>query len=150
MIRNATTDDLEGIIELGQQFFDESPHYRELGYAPEKIRSLVSALLHNPDGFVRVAERAGELVGIMLGMAGEHWASTAIVATELGLFVRPRRRGSLLAIQFVTEFRDWGRERGCIKCLAGSSTGLDFETCARVYEHVGFKRNSIGLAYSYV
>ena len=151
MIRDATREDLPEIVELGQQFFDESPFYCDLGYSREKIAGLVLRLIESEDGFARVVEDAnGALTGIMIGIAQEHWASPAVVASELGLFVQPSRRGSVLAARLVGEFIAWGRERGCVKCLAGSSTGINTDICARLYEHQGFKRNSIGLEYNYV
>lgn len=150
MIRDATREDLEEIVDLGAQFFAESPTYCELGYAPEKIALLALRLIESPDGFVRVVERDGGLIGGMMGVAQEHWASEAVIASEVVLFVRPGARGSVLAGQLVEQFVAWGRKRGCVRCLAGSSSGVQPELCAKLYERLGFKRNSIGLGYDYV
>lgn len=150
MIRDATREDLEAIVELGEEFFSESPFYCELGYSPEKIAGLALRLIESPDGFVRVVDRDGRLRGGMMGVAQEHWASDAVIASELVLFVQPGARGSVLAGQLVGEFLAWGRARGCVRCVAGSSSGVNPELCAKLYERLGFKRNSIGLDYSYV
>jgi len=149
MIRWATEDDVAEMVELGAQFFAESPHYCELGYAPQKIAALVLRLIENVDGYARVVEVNGKLIGGMLGMASAHWASDAIVAHELVLFVQPGARGSVWAGRLVTDFVKWGQRRGCARCSAGTSSGVQPELCAQLYERLGFRRHSIGLEYHY-
>lgn len=149
MIRWADFDDIPAVVELGAQFFAESPHYCEMGYAPRKIAELIERLIENPDGYVRVVEVDGAVVGIMIGMAAEHWASEAYIASELGLFVQPGARGGVWASRLVGDFLAWGAKRKCVRCIAGTSTGVNPELCAKLYERHGFKRHAIGLEFNY-
>lgn len=149
MIRLATHEDIPAIVQLGARFFEESPTYAPMVYAPEKIEALAARLIGNPDGYVRVIDRGTGLLGGMMGMVSEHWAARAKVATEIVLFVQPGARGQVHAWRLVGEFREWGRLKGCYKAVAGTSSGVMPEMCARLYERVGFSRASIGLEYVY-
>jgi GNAT superfamily N-acetyltransferase len=150
MIRLATPKDIPAIVALGEAFFTESPAYAPLVYAPEKIRALAENLIGSRDGYVRVIDKGGGLLGGMMGMICEHWAARALVATEIVLFVQPGSRGQVYAGQLVGEFREWGRLRGAHKCMAGTSSAVMPEMCARLYERCGFTRASIGLEFVYV
>lgn len=150
MIRLATRDDIPAIVQLGERFFEESPTYAPMVYAPEKIDALTSHLIDDPSGFVRVIDRGTGLLGGMIGLVAEHWASRALVATECVLFVQAGARGQVYAGQLVAEFREWGRAQGCFKAVAGTSSGVTPELCARLYERCGFTRASIGLEHLYV
>jgi GNAT superfamily N-acetyltransferase len=150
MIRLATAQDIAAIVQLGARFFEESPTYAPMVYAPEKIDGLAQRLIEDPEGFVRVIDRGTELLGGMMGFVSEHWASRALVATECVLFVQPGVRGQVYAGQLVAEFREWGRSKGCYKAIAGTSSGVAPELCARLYERCGFQRASIGLEHVYV
>ena len=150
MIRPATTADIPAIVELGSRFFAESPAFAPLGYSATKIDALVRRLIGDPCGFVRVIEREGELLGGMMGMVSEHLASDAIVATELVLFVSPGARGNVWAARLAQQFLEWARDAGAVRCYAGTSSGVQPELCARLYERLGFTRHSIGMVYAYV
>lgn len=150
MIRLATRADIPAIVQLGERFFEESPTYKPMVYAPEKIEQLASNLIADAAGFVRVIDRGTGLLGGMMGFVTEHWASRALVATECVLFVHPGARGQVYAGQLVVEFREWGRAKGCFKAIAGTSSGVVPELCALLYQRCGFKRASIGMEHLYV
>ena len=149
MIRLATHQDVPAIVALGAAFFSESPAYAPLLYAPEKIEALAIALIESPTGFMRVIDN-GTVVGMMAGMVNEHWAGHALVASEIVLFVGPDARGQVHAGQLVREFLEWGRSKGCYKVMAGTSSGVLPELCAKLYERCGFHRSAIGLEHVYV
>lgn len=150
MIRMATLSDVPAIARLGELFFSESPHYAPLIYASEKIEGIAAGLIKDPSrGFVRVIDKGGGILGGMMGILGEHWAGYALVATEIVLFVEPSARGAVYADRLVAEFLEWGEKGGAVECVAGTSSGVRPELCARLYERRGFARNSIGFRHVY-
>ena len=140
MIRPATHDDIEGLIELGRAMAAESPQFSRMPYSPSKVRAMLLSLIDNPRGFVRVADEGGQLVGVMVGACTEHWACDGLAAFDLVLFVPTTRRGGIHAARLLRAFSDWSREIGAHIVTAGVSTGTNPEQADRLYLGLGFKR----------
>lgn len=140
MIRPATHDDIEGLIELGRAMAAESPQFSRMPYSPSKVRTMLLALIDSPRGFVRVADEGGQLVGVMVGACTEHWACDGLAAFDLALFVPTTRRGGMQAARLLRAFADWSRELGAHIATAGISTGINPEQADRLYLGLGFKR----------
>lgn len=105
--------------------------------------------LTDPRGVIFVAERNGIVVGGIAGWAEPHWSSEDIVAQEISFFMAPEARGSLAATRLICALTAWGELRGAKWLHAGTSTGLDPERTAGLYERLGFARCAIGLEAVY-
>lgn len=148
-IRVATLDDLTRILELGELLHKESPRWSRLSFNREKARAHMRMLLTDPRGVVFVAERDGLVIGGIAGFADEHWSSDDIVAQEVSFFMAPEARGSMAATRLICALRAWGEIRKAVWLQAGTSTGLDPERTAGLYERLGFTRCAIGLEVTY-
>lgn len=140
MIRAATPDDIEALVEIGRAMATESPQFSRMPYSPSKVRAMLVSLIGNPRGFVRVADDGGQIVGVMLGACTEHWACDGLVAFDLALYVPTNRRGGIHAARLLRAFSDWSRELGAHIATAGISTGINPEQADRLYLGLGFKR----------
>lgn len=140
MIRQARLEDIPAIVELGRLMCLESPTYARFRYNPEKTAAGVRAIITNPRGFAWVGEQSGVMVAAFLAMPDEHWACDFVIATEWALYVKPQARGSSIAARLIGEFIIWARAVGAHLAVAGSTTGVNEDLTARLYERLGFKR----------
>lgn len=148
-IRVATWDDLPRILDLGEMLHRESPRWSRLTFSRAKAEKFMRMLLTDPRGVIFVAERDGTVIGGIAGFADAHWSSEDVIAQEVSFFMVPEARGGMAATRLICALRAWGELRKAIWLEAGTSTGLDPERTAGLYERLGFTRRSIGLEVFY-
>lgn len=148
-IRVATLEDLPRIMDLGEQLHHESPRWSRLSFNRAKAEAFMHMLLTSDNGVVFVAERDGVVVGGIAGYAEAHWSSDDIIANEVSFFMDGGARGNMAATRLICALKAWGGMRGAKWLHAGTSTGLDPERTAALYECMGFSRCAIGLEVGY-
>lgn len=150
MIRAATIDDVSRLLELGQMLHAESPRWRRLSFDVAKVEAQLLDLITSPDGFAWVAcDAGGRVIGGLLAQVGEHWSSRDLVAQELSFFVEPSARGALCAARLIAVADAWAEGKGAKWLQVGTSTAIDPERTAQLYERLGFDRFGIGLERVY-
>lgn len=140
MIRAATFDDVPALLALGERMHAESPRFSRLAFCRDKLARTLGGVLGNPLGLLQVLDVDGQVRGVVMAVAFEHWCSTDLVATELALFVDEDQRGSISAARLIKAYRRWAAETGAVHIAAGVSTGIRTEQTARLYEAAGFTR----------
>lgn len=140
VIRRAVPKDLPALIALGARMHAESPHFRRVTFSPAKLEQTLKQLIESAGGFLWVGDEAGQITGVMAGIAFEHWCSTDVVVSDLALFVEPPYRGTLLAARLVKRFQAWAKDAGAKLVTVGVSTEVQVEQTARLYEMLGFRR----------
>lgn len=140
-IRAATLEDIPAIVELGRRMHAESPRFSKLQYAPDKVEATFTIALTDHRYFTLVkVEEDGEIIGGFAGFMAPHWCSYDEVAQDLAVFVRPDRRGGMLAARMVKAFVYWADSRGAKLIALGISTGVMVEETARLYKSLGLKQ----------
>jgi GNAT superfamily N-acetyltransferase len=142
-------DDLDRILDLGELLHKESPRWSRLSFNRAKAAEFIAQLIIGPAGVVFLAEQDGLVVGGIAGMSAAHWSSDDVVAQEVSFFMAPEARGSMVAVRLILALQAWGEIRGAKWLQAGTSTGLDPERTAGLYERLGFSRCAIGLEIEY-
>lgn len=145
MIRPATFDDLNTLVLMGETLHKESPRWSRISYSRAKVADMLARLVAQPWGLLLVAEQDGEIIGAIAAMALPHWASDDILVEELSFFMKPEHRGSLAAARLICSFKKWAELKGGVWAHAGTSTGVEAERTAKLYERLGFTRCAIGL-----
>lgn len=147
-IRVATQADIPRILELGELMHAESPRWSRLSFNRVKAEHYLRDLIDGA-GAVFLAEHGGVVVGGIAGVLSSHWSSDDLLADEVAFFMAPAARGNMLAVRLVCTLRAWAEQRGAKWLQAGTSTGLDPERTAQLYERLGFTRCAIGLEAAY-
>ncbi|QWE95654.1 GNAT family N-acetyltransferase [Cupriavidus sp. EM10] len=147
-IRIATVADVPRIVELGGQMHAESQRWSRIPYDPERAAESLSRLIR-VTGVVFLCERDGLIVGGIAGVMDKHWACDAVIAQEVAFFVDREYRGGMAASRLICALVAWGKLKGAAWLHAGTSTGLDPEMVAALYQRLGFECCSIGLEYHY-
>ena len=114
--------------------------YAVLPFAPEKLRALMAHLIDSPSGFLQVACSGGEIVGFMAAFVAEHFASSAKIAGDYGLFIGKDHRGGGSAARLLKAFKAWAEAQGAVLLHAGISTGVAMESTTKFYQSMGFKQ----------
>lgn len=139
MIRPATHDDIERLVELGEQMHAES-RFAKLSFDHDKVRNLFAHLIESPDGLLIVADVDGLIIGGFAGYVVEHYFALTKVASDFGLFVAPEHRGGMTAPRLMRAYVEWAKEQGAVMVQAGITTGVHVNETARLYQKLGFKQ----------
>ncbi|RAK01601.1 GNAT family N-acetyltransferase [Aliidiomarina maris] len=138
MIREATTNDISRLIELGEELRQQSPTMPAIN--PIKARKNLAFFMNSKRCAVFVAEHSGEVVGFIVGGIEDNWFSDERSVTDVAFYVRPLYR--VYAVGLVKRLRTWGQTFQRVKDITlGISSGLDSnERTGRMYEHLGMQR----------
>lgn len=148
-IRVATQADVPRILELGAALHAESPRWSRIPFNPERAAKTMETIIDSPNGTVFLYEVDGDVVGGIAGSLVPHWACDADIAHEMSFFIDPQYRGGMAACRLICALVAWANIKGAAWLHAGTSTDLDPEMVARLYERLGFVRCAIGLEYHY-
>lgn len=144
-IRVATMEDLPRILVLGEMLHKESPRWSRMSFNRAKAAEYIANLIVQPNGVVFLAERGGQVVGGIAGMVAPHWCSDDLLGYEVSLFMDEGARGTMVPARLICALEAWCGMRGALWTTAGTSTGLDPERTAGLYETLGWSRCMIGL-----
>lgn len=136
MIRTAHAGDLPALIALGKSMHEES-RFRELRFNESKVAVFFENLI-NGGGCIFVAEKNGEIIGGFAGYANAHYFSDDVVASDIALFILPEHRGGLTAFRLIKAFCAWAKFRGAAMTFIGTTTGVDPEKTAKLFELCDF------------
>jgi len=146
MIRNATTEDLPRLLELGEAMHAES-RYSIMNFDREKVAGLLTTLMTTDTGFLMVAEKDGRIIGGFAGIVSEHWFSHDKLASDIALFIEQDARGGMTAPRLLRAFLTWADGHGVKVKDIGVNTGIHTNQTGRLYEKLGGKL--AGLLYSF-
>lgn len=144
-IRVATMEDLPRILDLGELLHKESPRWSRMSFNRAKAAEYIANLIIQPNGVVFLAERGGEVVGGIAGTVAQYWCSDDLLGYEVSLFMDGGARGTMAPARLICALEAWCELRGALWTTAGTSTGLDPERTAGLYETLGWSRCMIGL-----
>ena len=138
MIREATVEDLDFMVASGSLMAKEG-HYSIYGFNADKTRAVIEHMINAENGFVVVSESDGVLKGWMLASCSEQWFSNDKVAYDLVLYFLPEYRGGSDAFRMVKAYREWAEGQGATEIRIGTTTGVNEDRTARLYEKAGFE-----------
>lgn len=139
MIREATESDVQSVIEMGRRMAAESPNFRRLTYSPAKVEARARWCIAEPDGFLMVAIRDEQPIGMMAAFASDHWMAEERVSGDLVLYIEPGYRGGTDAARLVAAYKRWAETRGVRVRGLGISSGVMVEQTTEFYHRLGAK-----------
>lgn len=147
MIRDATQNDLGALLVLSEQMHAESPRFACRRFSVDKMAALFRRLIESPDGLVLVAEHEGQVTGAFAAFCVEDFFGPDRGTSDVGLFVRPDRRGGADAIQMLRRYREWAAGLGVARPELGISTGVLLDKTTALYQSQGFQ--PVGTIFEY-
>lgn len=131
MIRKATKEDIDVLVEMGIKFAEASP-YKDY-YTKDKIKAIAEISAKDWVGFVAFIDE--DKRGMLVGYDSEFLLGKVRVATEIAWWVNPEDRKTSVGKELLQAFEDWAKDRGCITITMIS---ID-DTLGSYYEKRGYK-----------
>jgi hypothetical protein len=111
IIRKATIDDLDQIVEMANRFIAFAPHGSLIKHTTDDIVNTVRLLLES--GIIFVIDVDGKAVGILAAMMTSVWYSPSTkVAHEMMWWVNEEHRGTIASIKLIKAYENWAQENG--------------------------------------
>lgn len=136
MLRRATPEDVPAILRMAHAMVADST-YAPLGVDEDRMRAFLGPLISH--GFVVVVEKAGAVVGAMLGDVVVPWYGVNRMGVEYVVYLEPEHRHGLTAARMVGAWVDWCKRHGAVQCRAGVTAGN--ASLERLYVALGFERS---------
>lgn len=111
MIREATADDLDALVKMGERFHDSTPYADELSRNSVQYRIFGAGLINSPDGVLLLRELKGVPVGMLGGAVFDHPLSGERTAGEMFWYAPPEHRGTT-GLRLLLSFERWARSHG--------------------------------------
>lgn len=140
-VRRATPADVPAMIEMGRALALESPKYRDMDFDAGKLAALgeqLFAAMAADHTCLLVAERASQVVGMMVVVTVERWFGGDRFVSDLTLYVRPEHRGGFAFVRLVMAAEAWATERGVRDAAFGVSTEIHAKRTVRAYRRLGY------------
>lgn len=109
MLRIATSDDLELVVEMGLKFIETSP-YKDI-YSPDKLKDLVADYIaaKGENKIVLVYEDKGMILGMIYPFA----FGDVLQCMEVGWWVEPDYRKEGIGDKLLEALEYWANKLGC-------------------------------------
>lgn len=134
MARAAEKTDVLAIMPLLIAMHGESS-FADLTLDLTLVRQSLERWIDSPECCVFIAERDGEVVGIMAGCASEPWFTTDKVGYDFIFYLAPAVRGSVTGMRLFVMWSDFCIAQGVKQLRPAVSTGND---CGKFFERLGF------------
>ena len=108
MIREATAADLPPLLLIAEAFGAEAPDTHN--YDLDKVEAMLQFCIYDDNAVVYVMEMDEVVVGGIVGVVAEMWASYDLSATEVAWFVDKKYRGRG-ALKLLRAFEDWAESK---------------------------------------
>jgi GNAT superfamily N-acetyltransferase len=136
MIRKACKEDVPTLVHMGKEMHLESS-YASLDYSESKVSDFILYMMEY--GVVLVEDKAGEVIGAVIGYTYQPYFSNALIATDAALFVTKAHRGGMAAVKLIKGFTDWAKDQGVSQIRPGISVGGDVNGVTKLYERLGYQ-----------
>lgn len=113
MIRRATVNDSERLMEMGMRFVAQTTYSGFIAAKPERLIDTIGSVLMNPDGVILVSGSDASLTGMIAMLAYDHPFSGERTAFEVVWWVEPEARGD--GVRLLRAAEDWAKEQGAGK-----------------------------------
>ena len=138
IIRDATNDDLEILLDLGSKMLAESIEpYPEIDR--EQARKYLEVAVSMPDFFLMAIAEEEIPIGMMTAVAGPYCFSPTLRSASDLLFVLPEYRGGRAAVKLVQKYKDWADGIGTASDTMSVATGVSPERTGRFFKLMGFR-----------
>lgn len=138
-VREATPDDIEGILMLGEAMFKES-QFSMYDFDKNKVTDQLHSLIDEEDSLLLIATQENELLAGFAAKYSEHWFGKCMVSYDILFFIAPKSRGSIVAKRMITKYIEWAKNKQVDEILIGNSTGGNTESTDRFFQLMGFQR----------
>jgi len=136
IIRKATIDDIQDIIEMAKSFHRESDA-RKYTLTNERIKELTTLIISTGLGILAVKD--GEAIGMMGAMLQKNVFFDELMAGDYLIYVKPEYRGTEAAQLLVDYYIQWAKTYGAKSIGIDIESGINDERAINFYNKMGFR-----------
>jgi GNAT superfamily N-acetyltransferase len=123
MIRPATVTDVPRIVEMVGHFIGSTPYGRVLQFMPSAVAELAEMILEH--GIILLAERDGEVVGMLGALPMVDPVSRQPMVDELVWWVEPAHRSGMTGPRLLRALEEWARQKRLSLCKMVAPVGTN-------------------------
>ncbi len=139
LVRAATLEDLDTLVDWGKRLTDESPRFKKQGFDEKQARNVFAHLIDKHGSILMVTDEYSNPVGTLIGALDTDWRTGQKLAYEQGLYVLPEYRKSGAASDLIETFKVWAEMNKADRIQVGTITGIYAERTVKLYESLGFE-----------
>ena len=113
IIRDATNQDVLDTVIAIRQFCKEVPHPAWAKFDVNMVSSLVTQLIQEDIGFVKLVVKDDEIVGTLIGCVTGLPINSLVFAQELMFWLDPNHRNGKTAPKLIDAYVEWAETKGC-------------------------------------
>jgi hypothetical protein len=135
--RPATIGDLDSLLLLGKNLHAESI-FQKIPIDANKLKSFMVAFVAGSSNICIVHENAAATIdGMLLGYVKPYFFSNELGAWDVALYVRPERRGTMIAFQLWRAYKRRATELRARTLWSGTSAGIAPDRTRRFFTGMG-------------
>jgi len=132
-------EDALEMLKLAEQMHAESPYYNKKPFDKQRLWNLFDASVRNPSRVCMIyAKEGNEFLGGILGQMNEQYFSGQLVASDLGMFIKPEHRGGTTFVKLFKTFEKWAKDSGAKTIVVGHTTGNNTDKAKGMFERLGY------------
>lgn len=139
LVRAATLEDLDTLVDWGKRLTSESPRLKKQGFDEKRARNVFAYLIDKHGSILMVTDEYSNPVGTLIGALDTDWRTGQTLAYEQGLYVLPEYRKSGAASDLIETFKVWADMNKADRIQIGTITGIHAERTVSLYESLGFE-----------
>lgn len=142
MIRAATYDDIDRLVEMGKVFFEYTGYSKHgLRYDPQCAAQTMAMLVGSPAHVFLVAEVDGKVEGSAAAVAAPwHLDFRQVVYTEVWWWMNPEKRKTGVAREMLQEMEKGVTDRGGAVLQMAAINNMFVEQLGNFYEKNGYDK----------
>lgn len=138
-IRTVTPDDLDSLLRMAHAFHSASHVSESLPLCDKSFVNSIVNMLSDGRGMVFVAERDGELCGMIGVMLSRHWFNESLLlASDMFWWVDDSARGSSAGLKLLNAAESWAKECGCYMMVMAHTPTIQPEKVHNLYIRRGY------------
>lgn len=142
IVRQVRLEEVSYLVSMGKRMHAESL-FKDMEYDENKVYRMAHAAAEGFGFFNVIVHMETEVpVGMLLAYVTMSFFGRDLVGNDLVLVVEPEHRGRCghELKQLIGNYHIWAKHMGAKRVYLGSSTGIDPERTAKLFESCGFKQ----------
>lgn len=137
--RRAQPEDLPQLLRLAEEMHAETS-FRTLSFSPSKSATEIMASILNPNMFVCVAEKAGNILGIVAVYVDRPYFSEDLVVYDHIWYVSKQGRGTLVGPRLLKLVAEWAKLCKAKAIFVTLGSDVSQERVGELVERLGYRR----------
>lgn len=139
LVRAATLEDIDTLVDWGKRLTQESPRFKKQGFDEKRASNVFAYLIDKHGSIMIVMDEYQNPVGTLIGALDVDWRTGQTLAYEQGVYVLPEYRKSGAATDLLETFKIWAAMNKADRIQIGTITGIHAERTVSLYESLGFE-----------